>query len=155
MGDNVKTDIARMTRRTRTFGDDIAILTDANIGYAVADVRQVMPAMDELNIGWLEEPFPRTTTAATGWRSGFGRTPLAAGENHYTRFEFDRVIEDGNITILQPDLCKTAASPRCLRIAAMASTWNADPSALLHDGPQPRRHDPLLAGHRQRRLFRG
>ena len=33
--------------------------------------------------------------------------PLAAGENHYTRFEFNRVIEDGAITILQPDLSKT------------------------------------------------
>jgi len=33
--------------------------------------------------------------------------PLAAGQNHYTRFEFSRVIEDRVITILQPDLSKT------------------------------------------------
>ena len=68
-------------------------------------------------------PSPPTTTAATARRKGFGRTPLAAGENHYTRFEFDRVIEDGAITILQPDLSKTGGITEALRIAAMASAW--------------------------------
>ena len=54
---------------------------------------------------------------------GFGRTPLAAGENHYTRFEFHRVIEDGDITILQPDLSKSGGITEVQRIAAAASMW--------------------------------
>ena len=39
VGDNVKADIARMTAVRRRFGDDITLLTDANTGYSVADVR--------------------------------------------------------------------------------------------------------------------
>ena len=53
----------------------------------------------------------------------FGRVPLAAGENHYTRFEFTRVIEDRVITILQPDLSKTGGLTEAVRIAALASAW--------------------------------
>jgi D-galactarolactone cycloisomerase len=53
----------------------------------------------------------------------FGRVPLAAGENHFTRFEFNRVIQDGSITILQPDLSKTGGITEMLRIAAMASAY--------------------------------
>jgi L-alanine-DL-glutamate epimerase-like enolase superfamily enzyme len=49
--------------------------------------------------------------------------PLAAGENHYTRFEFSRLIDDGIITILQPDLSKTGGITEALRIAHLASTW--------------------------------
>jgi len=49
--------------------------------------------------------------------------PLAAGENHFTRFEFNRVIEDGAIKILQPDLSKTGGITEALRIAAMASAY--------------------------------
>ena len=49
--------------------------------------------------------------------------PLASGENHFTRFEFNRVIEDGAITILQPDLSKTGGITELLRIAAMASAY--------------------------------
>ena len=51
----------------------------------------------------------------------YGRVPLAAGENHFTRYEFDRVITDGAITILQPDLSKAGGITEMLRIAAMAS----------------------------------
>lgn len=105
------------------FGPELVILTDANIGYSVDDVRRVMPALDELGVGWLEEPFPAHDHRSYREARGFGHTPLAAGENHYTRFEFSRVIEDGAITILQPDLSKCGGITEALRIAAMASTY--------------------------------
>jgi L-alanine-DL-glutamate epimerase-like enolase superfamily enzyme len=123
VGDSPKADIERMSAVRQAFGDGLAILTDANIGYQVEDVRRVMPAMDELGIGWLEEPFPAYDYRSYREARTFGRTPLAAGENHYTRFEFDRVIEDGAITILQPDLSKTGGITEALRIAALASAW--------------------------------
>jgi L-alanine-DL-glutamate epimerase-like enolase superfamily enzyme len=121
VGDTVKRDLERIRAVRKAFGDDLVILTDANIGYSVEDVRQVMPGMDELNVAWLEEPFPAHDYRSYRLAKGFGRTPLAAGENHYTRFEFNRVIEDGAITILQPDLSKTGGITEALRIAAMAS----------------------------------
>jgi D-galactarolactone cycloisomerase len=123
VGDTVKKDIERLRAARKAFGDDLVILTDANIGYEVEDVRQVMPAMDELGIGWLEEPFPAQDYRSYREAKSFGRTPLAAGENHYTRYEFNRVIEDGAITILQPDLSKSGGITECLRIAALGSAW--------------------------------
>jgi L-alanine-DL-glutamate epimerase-like enolase superfamily enzyme len=123
VGDSPAKDVERMRAVRKAFGDELAILTDANIGYRVEDARRVMPAMDELAIGWLEEPFPAHDYRSYREARTFGRTPLAAGENHYTRFEFDRVIEDGAITILQPDLSKCGGITEALRIAAMASAW--------------------------------
>src|SRR5205085_12157474 len=58
VGDSPKRDIERMRAVRKAFGDELVILTDANIGYELGDARRVMPAMDELGIGWLEEPFP-------------------------------------------------------------------------------------------------
>jgi L-alanine-DL-glutamate epimerase-like enolase superfamily enzyme len=123
VGDTVKRDVGRLRAVRQACGEEIAILTDANIGYSVEDVRRVMPALDELKIGWLEEPFPAHDYRSYALAKSFGRTPLAAGENHYTRFEFNRVIEDGAITILQPDLSKTGGITEALRIAALASAW--------------------------------
>jgi L-alanine-DL-glutamate epimerase-like enolase superfamily enzyme len=123
VGDSVSNDVQRMKAVRQAFGDDLVILTDANIGYEPEDVRRVMPAMDELGIGWLEEPFPAQDYRSYREAKSWGRTPLAAGENHYTRFEFNRVIEDGAITILQPDLSKTGGITEALRIAALASAW--------------------------------
>ncbi len=107
----------------KTFGDELVILTDANTGYTVANARAAMPALDELDVGWLEEPFPAHDYMSYREAARYGRLPLAAGENHYTRFEFNRVIEDGAITILQPDLSKTGGITEALRIAALASSW--------------------------------
>lgn len=123
VGDTPRRDLERMSAVRNAIGDDIAILTDANTGYTVADARAVMPGMDELNIGWLEEPFPAHDYRSYRQASAYGVTPLAAGENHYTRFEFNRVIEDGSISILQPDLSKTGGLTEALRIAAMASAY--------------------------------
>ena len=123
IGDTVRDDTARMEAVRNAFGDGLAILTDANTGYSIADVRQVMPVMDALNIGWLEEPFPAHDHHLYTQARSYGRTPLAAGENHYTRFEFSRVLEDRAITIWQPDLSKCGGITEALRIAAMASAF--------------------------------
>jgi D-galactarolactone cycloisomerase len=123
VGDSPARDIERMRAIREAFGPSLEILTDANIGYSLDDVRRVMPAMDEIAIGWLEEPFPAHDHRSYREARRFGRTPLAAGENHYTRFEFNRVIEDGAVTILQPDLSKCGGITEALRIAALASAY--------------------------------
>jgi D-galactarolactone cycloisomerase len=123
LGDTPANDCARVIAVRDALGADIDILTDANTAYTVADARRVMPCLDEHAIGWLEEPFPAHDHASYAASKQFGITPLAAGENHYTRFEFHRVIEDGNISILQPDLSKTGGITEALRIAALGSAW--------------------------------
>ncbi|MGH8670345.1 MAG: mandelate racemase/muconate lactonizing enzyme family protein, partial [Burkholderiales bacterium] len=100
VGDTPARDQARVAAVRKALGDDIVILSDANTGYSVADVRQIMPGFDAHAVGWLEEPFPPHDYASYAQAATFGNVPLAAGENHYTRFEFHRMIEDGVITIL-------------------------------------------------------
>jgi len=123
VGDTPKRDLERIAAIRKAFGDELVILTDANTGYNLADARAAMPGMDELGVGWLEEPFPAHDYFSYIEAKSFGLVPFAAGENHYTRFEFNRVIEDGAITILQPDLSKTGGITEALRIAAMASAY--------------------------------
>jgi len=123
VGDTPARDLARVAAVRKALGDDIAILSDANTGYSVADVRRIMPGFEAHGVGWLEEPFPPHDYASYAQAASFGSVPLAAGENHYTRFEFHRVIEDGVITILQPDLSKSGGVTECLRIAHLASAW--------------------------------
>jgi L-alanine-DL-glutamate epimerase-like enolase superfamily enzyme len=123
IGDSPARDLARVAAVRRAFGDELAILTDANTNTTIDDVRRLMPGLEANGVGWLEEPFPPHDHTSYRNAKGFGRVPLAAGENHYTRFEFTRVIEDGNITVLQPDLSKTGGITEGLRIAAMASAY--------------------------------
>ncbi len=121
VGDTWQADVARVRAVREAVGEGIDLLVDANTNYQVQDVRCAMPAFDELRVGWLEEPFPPHDARSYRDAAGLGRTPLAAGENHYTRFEFQRLLEDGAVSILQPDLSKTGGLTEGLRIAAMGS----------------------------------
>ena len=121
LGDAPERDIERVEAVRKALGAGVDILTDANTGYNVAAARRVMPVLDAHQIGWLEEPFPAHDFWAYKQARSYGHTPLAAGENHYTRFEFNHVLAAGDITIWQPDLTKTGGITESLRIAAMAS----------------------------------
>jgi L-alanine-DL-glutamate epimerase-like enolase superfamily enzyme len=124
LGDNARDDIARVQAVRAGLGDGIEILTDANANYTLADARRVIPALAEARVAWLEEPFGCNDFGA--YRAGGAISPLvpiAAGENHYTRFDFARLIEERVVQILQPDLSKTGGITEGMRIAALASAW--------------------------------
>lgn len=124
LGDNVRDDIARLVHVRKVIGDDIDILTDANTAYTIADARRVLPVLADIRAGWLEEPFACNDFAS--YREAARITPLvplAAGENHYTRFEFAQVLEQDAVKVWQPDLSKTGGLTEGLRIASIASAW--------------------------------
>lgn len=122
LGDTVGNDIMRLEAVRKAF-PNLGIMVDCNTGYLIDDIRRLMPALEENRVEWLEEPFSPHDNRSYLEARRYGNIPLAAGENHYTRFEFSRVLEDGVITILQPDLSKTGGITEAARIAAMASAY--------------------------------
>lgn len=119
-GDSVGRDIERLAA-VRAANPSLGIMVDANTGYRPDDVRRVMPALREHDVLWLEEPFAPQDERSYRDAAALGGVPLAAGENHFTRFEFNRLIAQGSVQVLQPDLSKTGGITEGLRIAAMAS----------------------------------
>jgi L-alanine-DL-glutamate epimerase-like enolase superfamily enzyme len=122
-GDTVPADIARVEAVRAALGPEIDILVDVNTGYTLADARRAMPAFAACRVGWLEEPFPAHDYRLYREAKSFAPVALAAGENHFTRFEFSRLIEEGSVSILQPDLSKCGGITEALKIAAMASAY--------------------------------
>ena len=123
LGQNLKADASRLETIRDTFGGDITLMSDANTAYTLEDVRNIMPLLERLNISWLEEPFPAHDYRSYREAKHMGHVPLAAGENHYTRFEFNRLIEEKVVSHLQPDLSKSGGLTEVMRIANLASSW--------------------------------
>ena len=121
LGDAVERDAARVRAVREGLGDGIKLLADANTAYRVEDVRWIGPVLEEAGIAWLEEPFSSYDENAYRLAAQATRVPLAAGENHYTRYEFQRLLDEGVVQYLQPDLSKSGGISEVLRIAAMAS----------------------------------
>lgn len=124
IGDTVNQDIERLLHVRKALGNEIDILTDANTAYQMADVRRVMPVLEDIHAGWLEEPFACNDFASYRDAAAISaRVPIAAGENHYTRFEFAQMLEAGAVKIWQPDLSKCGGITEGLRIAAIGSAY--------------------------------
>ncbi|ARP86584.1 mandelate racemase/muconate lactonizing enzyme family protein [Bordetella genomosp. 9] len=121
VGDTPARDVARVRAVRAAVGDDIDILVDANTAYTLEDVRRVMPAYEECQVIWLEEPFPAHDHEAYARAARLGRVALAAGENHYTRYEFGPLLASGSVGYVQPDLSKVGGVTEGMRVAAMAS----------------------------------
>jgi L-alanine-DL-glutamate epimerase-like enolase superfamily enzyme len=123
-GDGVRNDIDRALHVREQLGDSVDILSDANTTYTMADARRMLPVLADIRAGWLEEPFACNDFAS--YREAAKITPLvplAAGENHYTRFEFAQLLEAGAVQVWQPDLSKCGGITEGMRIAAMGSAW--------------------------------
>lgn len=124
LGDGMQNDIDRLRHVRHVLGEGVDILSDANTVFTMADVRRVLPVLADIRAGWLEEPFACHDFAS--YREAAKITPLvplAAGENHYTRFEFAQLLEAGAVQVWQPDLSKCGGITEGLRIAAIASAW--------------------------------
>ena len=124
LGDSAAVDVERVLHVRKALGDGVDILSDANTAYTMADARRVLPVLADIRAGWLEEPFACNDFAS--YREAAKITPLvpiAAGENHYTRFEFAQLLEAGAVQVWQPDLSKCGGITEGVRIAAIASAW--------------------------------
>jgi D-galactarolactone cycloisomerase len=121
IGDDVGRDATRIKAVRKALADEITLLSDGNTGYRIEDVRRIVPVLEEAGIAWLEEPFSSYDENAYAIAARLTSIPLAAGENHYTRFEFQRLLDQGAVQILQPDISKTGGITETMRIAAMCS----------------------------------
>ena len=124
LGDGASNDIERALHVRTVLGDGVDILSDANTVYTMADARRVLPVLADIRAGWLEEPFACNDFAS--YREAAKITPLvpiAAGENHFTRFEFGQMLDARAVQVWQPDLSKSGGITEGVRIAAMASAF--------------------------------
>lgn len=50
--------------------------------------------------------------------------PIATGERLFSRYDFKRILQTGAVDIIQPDLSHAGGISECLRIAAMAESYD-------------------------------
>ena len=143
LGDTVERDVARVRRIRNDFGPDFAIMVDVNTAYDWVDLLRLLPALEDLDVAWLEEPFPRRELDALAELRRRSKVPIAAGENHYGRDDMRELLGRRCIDVVQGDASKTGgiselkkisdlATLHRLRFAPHTSHTNLNYAATLH-----------------------
>jgi L-alanine-DL-glutamate epimerase-like enolase superfamily enzyme len=91
----------------RGAGRETHLTVDANCAWSIEEAERLVPAFEEVDLAWLEEPlFPPEDFRALGKLALRTQVPLAAGENACTAVEFARMVEDEAVSYPQPSVTK-------------------------------------------------
>jgi D-galactarolactone cycloisomerase len=123
LGDTVERDLERVRYVRKHLGDAIDIMVDVNTRYSYLDCQRAMAGLEECKVFWLEEPFTPDNIDDYAKINASTRIPLAAGENHFTRYQARQLLEVNAADILQPDPCKAGGITECKKIADLASAY--------------------------------
>ena len=117
-------DAARVAAVRKAIGPNIDLLVDGNNAYTAYEAIKIARKMEEYDIFWFEEPVPAEDIEGSARVAAAIDTPLAAGENEFTRYGFRDLIINQALDIAQPDTTWCGGITEARKIAAMASAWN-------------------------------
>jgi L-alanine-DL-glutamate epimerase-like enolase superfamily enzyme len=87
-------------------GPETGLAVDCHWNYGVQAAVELARAMEKHRLLWLEDPVPPENIRAIGQVQRATRTPVATGENHYNRVDFERLVVEAGLRVLAPDVQK-------------------------------------------------
>ncbi len=121
LGQSAALDVALVAAARKAGGDDFELMIDIGKGWGSA--RQGIDRarrMEAFDLTWIEEPFWPDDYAKYAALVAAVPTPIAAGEEETTLADFERLIGQGHVEIVQPDVTRAGGIAECLRIADYA-----------------------------------
>jgi L-alanine-DL-glutamate epimerase-like enolase superfamily enzyme len=125
-GDDLRRDVALVEAAREELGDEVELMVDAGWRRrrTFKEAVQLVRAIEPCRPYWVEEPcFPEDYE--TYRRLGEAtETRIAAGEAEATTWGFRRLVEDGRVDVLQPDLSRCGGLTIARRVAYLADDLN-------------------------------
>ena len=96
----------------------LPLMVDANQAWDLEMASEMAAAMEDFNLGWLEEPL-RADRPWSEWQQLASNTALglAAGENMAAFGVFEKALESHALSVVQPDMAKWGGFTGCLTVA--------------------------------------
>ena len=120
-GRDADLDVALVEAARTAGGDNFDLMVDIGLGWTDADEAIARAQrMEEHRPYWIEEPFAPDEYEMYGRLAEAVDTPIAAGEEEATLMDFERLLDFGGVTVLQPDVTRAGGMSECLRVAELA-----------------------------------
>ncbi|MEF3305611.1 mandelate racemase/muconate lactonizing enzyme family protein [Paenibacillus sp. GYB003] len=120
IGRDARFDEAQIRAIRSAVGDDIDIMIDAGLAWDLKGALRMADIYAKYNVFWLEEPLHPDNFA--GYRELAARTSvsIAGGEQESGRKAFQRLMDEANLDIIQPDLARAGGLTEGRKIATLA-----------------------------------
>ena len=101
---------------------DIGVDFHGRVHKAMAKV--LARELDQYKLMFIEEPVLSENIEVLGEITKHTSTPIATGERMYSRWDFKKMLQDGYVDIIQPDLSHAGGITECRKIATMAEAFD-------------------------------
>jgi gluconate/galactonate dehydratase len=112
--------VEQVTERVRDRAD---VAFDCHWTYTRDSAKRLANALEEYDVWWLEDPVPPENMQVQENVTESTLTPITAGENRYRVTEHRRLLEDGAVDIVAPDLPKVGGMRETRKIADVANQY--------------------------------
>ena len=116
-------------------GPEIEIAIDVRARLDPWSAGRVAQRLEEFDIAWLEEPILYDNAKAFGAFARSVNVPVSTGEQLYSRWEFEPLLEENAVRILQPDICHCGGFSEIRKIAHAAETHFVSVAPHNSNGP--------------------
>ncbi|WP_306190928.1 MULTISPECIES: mandelate racemase/muconate lactonizing enzyme family protein [unclassified Streptomyces] len=116
-GSLAATGLRRLRAIREAVGDDIELRVDCHERLPVEQIHRLLPALEDLGIGWLEDAVAMDQTRNLRALRAATTIPLAGGELMFHAAEADAAVSEGLIDVLMPDVKHAGGIERVLSIA--------------------------------------
>jgi L-alanine-DL-glutamate epimerase-like enolase superfamily enzyme len=117
-------DAARVRAVRETLPEGMDLMVDANCSLTRREAIEFASRVDDVTLGWLEEPFEKGDYAAHAELREAIDVPIALGENLYNETQFKQVLRRGAADVLQPDVSRVGGVTPWLAVANAAHLWD-------------------------------
>ncbi len=136
-------DVARLQAVREALPTHVELMVDANQGWDLSGALRILPHLEELEVGWLEEPLHPDDVDGHRRLQEASRIPIALGESVYSHHAFSQFIRAGAVRVVQVDVTRVAGVTEWLQVAAEAGAhglW-----VVPHAGDMMQVHQHLVA----------
>lgn len=116
-------------------GPDMEIGIDIRARLDVWSAGRVARKLEEFDIAWMEEPVLWDNPKAFGAFARSVNVPISTGEQLYNRWDFEPLLEEEAVGIIQPDICHCGGFSELLKIAHAAATHYVSVAPHNSNGP--------------------
>ncbi|MGH6808574.1 MAG: mandelate racemase/muconate lactonizing enzyme family protein [Ensifer adhaerens] len=117
-------DIERVAAMRDHLGPDFPLMVDANMKWSADHAIRAARSFLPFNLTWLEEPAIPDDVAGYTRIVAESATPIAAGENLRSLWEFKQLIASSGVTFPEPDVTNCGGITPFMKIAHLAEAYN-------------------------------
>ena len=133
--ERINTGIELVKAVREAVGPDIQIGIDVRARLDFWSAIQVAEELIPYKVSWIEEPIQFDNPKLMGDFARKSRIPVSTGEQLYNRWDFQPLLDERAVSIIQPDICHAGGISELRKIASAAETQYVSVAPHNSNGP--------------------